>query len=328
MYPCPVCGQELKDESATPFQQVNMRTCKHCGQYFAPSHWEYGNVIQEYNRSEVKSYLFYHFNPRKRIYLGKEELFNQALKKGLQDCYYVSPEMVHAWYPRTFAEKNDRLLLFLQQQLNYVGAEFDESLIEKGAFFDYDSNIHQQLRYIIDYLISEEYLKKSKDSSRQYVIMPKGLARIESLQKSQENNKNVFVAMSFASNMAETRNAIKEGIKAAGYSPEFMDEIIHNHQIVPEMFRLIRESRFLIMDISEPNFGAYYEAGYAYGLGKEVIISCKEDVFYRKYETDEEVKYQKYLKPHFDIAQKQILVWGNYEDLSIKLREWIRSIIG
>lgn len=86
---------------------------------------------------------------------------------------------------------------------------------------------------------------------------------------------------------------------------------------MPEMFRLIRECRFLILEISDPNYGAYYEAGYALGLGKkEVIICCKEDVFNKEYKTKEEKKYAKYLKPHFDIAQKQILVWKDYEDLT------------
>lgn len=93
------------------------------------------------------------------------------------------------------------------------------------------------------------------------------------------------------------------------------------------MFRLIRESRFLILEITDPNYGAYYEAGYALGLGKEVIICCKEEISTKKYETDEEQKYQKYLQPHFDIAQKQILFWKDYKDLTLKLAEWIKAII-
>ena len=82
------------------------------------------------------------------------------------------------------------------------------------------------------------------------------------------------------------------------------------------------------MEISAPNYGAYYEAGYALGLGKEVIVCCSKDVFTKSYETEEEQKYQKYLRPHFDIAQKQILVWNDYEDLKHKLSEWIKAIVG
>ena len=137
----------------------------------------------------------------------------------------------------------------------------------------------------------------------------------------------MFVSMSFDEKTLETRNAIKQGIIKSGFSPQFMDEIIHNKQIVPEMFRLIRESRFLILEISDPNYGAYYEAGYALGRGKEVIICCSKEMFNQEYLTDEEKKYKKYLRPHFDIAQKQILIWDNEEDLTLKLSEWIKALI-
>ena len=94
-------------------------------------------------------------------------------------------------------------------------------------------------------------------------------------------------------------------------------------EIVPEMFRLIRECRFLIMDISDPNYGAYYEAGYALGFGKEIIITCSQEIYNKEYTTEEE---RRHLKPHFDIAQKQILVWKDYNDLTKKLEQWIRAL--
>ena len=31
-------------------------------------------------------------------------------------------------------------------------------------------------------------------------------------------------------------------------------------------------------------------------------------------------------KPHFDIVQRQILVWENEEDLSAKLKQWILEL--
>ena len=81
-------------------------------------------------------------------------------------------------------------------------------------------------------------------------MAPKGYQRVDELQKYKSSNPNVFVSMAFNDNTKSTREAIRNGIIDAGYSPEFIDEIIHNHQIVPEMFRLIRECRFLILDIS------------------------------------------------------------------------------
>ena len=42
---------------------------------------------------------------------------------------------------------------------------------------------------------------------------PKGLARVEELQKNQTNNKNVFIAMKFGEKTKELREKIKEGLK-------------------------------------------------------------------------------------------------------------------
>ena len=186
-----------------------------------------------------------------------------------------------------------------------------------------ESAIKNQFDFFTNYLFTNGYISEPKTDM--FYLTAKGWQRVEEIQRSQTNNKDVFVSMSFADTTKSIREAIRIGIVNAGFSPDFMDEIIHNKQIVPEMFRMIRECRLLIMDISEPNYGAYYEAGYALGLGKEVIISCSSAVFSKQY-TEEEKRYEKYLKPHFDIAQKQILIWDDYNDLTKKLAEWIRAL--
>ncbi len=63
-------------------------------------------------------------------------------------------------------------------------------------------------------------------------------------------------------------------------------------------------------------YGAYYEAGYAEALGKEVIICCREDIF----NGDK--------KPHFDIAQKSSIVWKDEEDLENRLYKRIEATVG
>ena len=195
------------------------------------------------------------------------------------------------------------------------------------------NNIGKELNYFVNYLFEEKYLEGkridrfvtgNKGVHCNLTLTPKALARVDELQKNINNNKDIFVAMAFNPNTNSTREAIRAGIKGAKFSEKFLDEIIHNQQIVPYMMRLIRDCRFLIMDITEPNYGAYYEAGYALGLGKEVIITCRQDIFSKKIYKDE--LEEKALKPHFDILQKQILVWENEEDLSAKLKQWILEL--
>ena len=95
-----------------------------------------------------------------------------------------------------------------------------------------------------------------------------------------------------------------KAITDSGYSVKIIDEKEHNNQIVPEIFFEIEQSLFVVVDVTFPNYGAYYEAGYAQALGKEVIVCCRENEF-----------NSKDTRPHFDIAQKSMIVWKDEEDL-------------
>ena len=340
---CPVCGADNTLITRQP-EFNKFIECETCGRFEIYSFFDDYKI--DHYKDELASYLFYN-NGKTNMpidvdnkyffnYIGPEEEYKKEKEK-YDYCYWVNESVVKAWYPRTFSEKVDLFLLFLakrQSRFAEVIVLSDEDVfsacfIKKQKSENMrcsDNEILKQIDYFLNYFIDNELLDCSHNK---FVILPKGLQRIDELQKTNSNNKNVFVSMAFNDDTKETREAIRKGIVEGKFSPEFIDEIIHNKQIVPEMFRLIRESRFLILDISEPNYGAYYEAGYALGLGKEVIITCNEDVFNSniyKYSEEEMKKFGKFLKPHFDIAQKQILVWKDYEDLTKKLSEWIKAL--
>ena len=97
------------------------------------------------------------------------------------------------------------------------------------------------------------------------------------------------------------------------YGPIFMDEIEHNNQIVPEMLHEIRQSKFVVAEFTKHNNGAYYEAGYAAGLGKEVIHICKKDSF------DKGI--------HFDVKQVNTIIWETEVELTKRLLKRIEAII-
>lgn len=131
-----------------------------------------------------------------------------------------------------------------------------------------------------------------------------------------KRNKTVFIALSFDDRTKETRKAIKAGIVKAGYTPVFIDETTHDKQTVFELFQKIRyESRFLVIDTSVPNTGAYYEAGYAYGLGKKVIFCCNKESFNSQNKNS-------YL--HFDVDYEQMIVWDTEEELTEQLAQCLK----
>ena len=65
-----------------------------------------------------------------------------------------------------------------------------------------------------------------------------------------------------------------------------------------------------------PNYGAYYEAGYAQALGKQVIMCCRKSEF----DSDKG-------RPHFDVAQKSMIVWKDEEELVERLRKRIEATV-
>ena len=115
--------------------------------------------------------------------------------------------------------------------------------------------IKKQLNFFITYLVDQEFIEAG---SCRCILLPKGYERIDSLQKANaKKTKNVFIAMSFAPEMAETRDAIKDALVRCGYVPRIMDEIEHNHQIVPEMLYEIREARFIIAELTTKPFASF-----------------------------------------------------------------------
>lgn len=319
--------------------------CPICGRY-AISAWDVNDreLDLKGSRDKIAAYL-YHRNkliekerPEEYVsFIGTKEHYDRLLPNH-PNYHHVTMEEVKAFWPHRFADRIDYILQALSLKSNFFGNDVFFDFVEKCSLMfiqrnyaedpDEEEDANTQADALCDYLDQVGYTKVEPEGNGVYLtLLADGWNRIEEIQRSDLDNKDVFVAMSFADTANPTREAIRAGISKVGFSPEFMDEIIHNKEIVPEMFRLIRECRLLIMDISEPNYGAYYEAGYALGLGKEVIISCSAETYNRKYESDEEKKYARYLKPHFDIAQKQILIWNDYDDLTNKICEWVKALI-
>lgn len=324
---CPYCGSNAEITASENLKNVN---CPACGE-FKYEHFPalYGENI----KNEIASFLCHKKleNPNKH-YLLK----NSAGESGDKDIIYPSVDEIRSFFPHKFADRISLILIALANKSDFFGDSIElpieelESILfikrfdEQGESLD-SSKISSQYKQITEYLKENKYIDLEREPGKKEKVnlLADGWKRVDELQQSDLNNKNVFVSMAFNKGTEKTREAIKKGISDAGFSPEFIDEIVHNHQIVPEMFKLIRESRFLILEISDPNYGAYYEAGYALGKGKEVIICCNKEIF----EGDSGEK-SKYCKPHFDIAQKQILIWDDYTDLQKKLSEWIKAIIG
>ena len=113
-----------------------------------------------------------------------------------------------------------------------------------------------------------------------------------------------FLAMQF--DEAELDAFVQEVLKPVvkektGYELVNMDDRSRAGLIDNIMRVQIRDAKFVIVDLTHDNNGAYWEAGYAEGLGKLVIYICEKKKFDEK-------------KTHFDTNHCTTVPWSRDDD--------------
>lgn len=332
---CLICKRELIKDPVYK-DTYSIIDCETCGKYIYPhstAAW-IGNV-HPFEKDNLKIFLF-HNNGRRPAFIGTEESYSKYIESNPSSAsYLVTLEKVHDWYPQTFAQRIDYILMCLGKHSHYVGEMVDfrfEEFCRLLFIHDERKDINclreelwTQIDYFCKYLKDKDYAyicprtncstNKKEDFHADCQLLTTGWSRVEEINRKNLNNKKAFVAMKFSSETESLREAIKKGIRAAGYEPVIMNEVEHNKQIVPEMLYQIRNSKFVIAELSHHNNGAYYEAGYAFGVGKEVIHICSEKAL-----TDD---------LHFDVKQVNTITYkdDNLEELSEKIKHRIIATI-
>ena len=109
-----------------------------------------------------------------------------------------------------------------------------------------------------------------------------GWERYEAEKRGAFKGNYGFIAMQFNNSELDAfvkdivKPAVKEGI---GYDLVDMNDVARAGIIDNIMRTEIRDAAFVIVDLTHENSGAYWEAGYAEGLGKPVIYICEKETF-------------------------------------------------
>lgn len=150
-----------------------------------------------------------------------------------------------------------------------------------------------------------EFIKNLYKGLKEYELLPV----VDLIGRGQK--KKVFIAMSFDNSMKGAREFIMDAVQSCGYVPMLIDIKEHNNQIVPEIYKEISDSEFVIADLTGQRGGVYYEAGYAVAKDKNLILCCKKGE-----------------NPHFDVAQINTIFWKDEEDLKERLVKRIKATMG
>ena len=135
---------------------------------------------------------------------------------------------------------------------------------------------------------------------RNATLTIKGWARVEELLRSANGSRKGFMAMKFGDPQLDAvfREYFKPAVLQAGFDLIRLDDEPRAGLIDDRLRLEIRTSRFLVADLTHANNGAYWEAGFAEGLGRPVIYTCRKDVF-------DDPK----TKPHFDANHYLTVIW-------------------
>lgn len=241
--------------------------------------------------------------------------------------------------PTNAGEKLDKLLSHIFRRTEFLYQEIIINTIEQQSAIGYAKNM-RELENMLKALAEKGFLKEIGArglGNKDCILTVEGFNRCEKLQKEYTESKQGFVAMWFADSMLDTYNKyISKAIQDAGYAPFIISMKEHNEDICDNIIAEIRKSKFLVADFTGQRGGAYFEAGFAYGLGLPVIWTCRDDWFNKVVEVEVDVKIDGKIQKgiinqehftHFDINHYNFIVWKDGDDLYEKLKNRILATI-
>lgn len=216
----------------------------------------------------------------------------------------------------------EKLLILLrafEKRTQFPGQSLDVILR-----FDYPlawAGSQEEFRYLLRALIERNLIRRTDGSNDlgdsfayKFEITATGWAFIEEHDRPAAIGDQVFVAMSFSADLKPAwETGISPALKKAGYRPYRVDAEPHIDRIDTKIVTEIKNSRFLVADVTLQRPGVYFEAGYALALGLPVFWCVRTD----------DLK-----NVHFDTRQYNHIVWEDERHLAEQLHLFVIAIIG
>jgi hypothetical protein len=152
-----------------------------------------------------------------------------------------------------------------------------------------------------------------------YLTLP-GWELYEREKSGQVSGNYGFFALKFGDPILDPllNNHVKPAISELGYTLVDMRDV-SRAGVIDNLLRMqIRDAAFVLVDLTHENAGAYWEAGYAEGLGKPVLYVCEREKFEER-------------KTHFDTNHCTTVLWDekNIDQFVDSLKATLRrSLIG
>jgi hypothetical protein len=268
--PCPVCQRVL----SRPPQDNGDRTlfdCKHCGT-FGLGGAAATLLPRNLERQKRLPAVFSHYLRRMQITDNWPVITWEVAQKILKEGTLPSPR-----------EQADNLIRWLgDASSDDPGKVLGITHEGQGAIFGTTSD--DGLAYIVTELLKAELLEapyRQQGNISTVQLTFEGWGRYEELRQGAPSGRVAFMAMKFGDPTLDAflSEHLRPAVKLTGFELRRLDDVPKAGLIDDRLRVEIRACRFLIADLTHANNGAYWEAGYAEGLGKPVIYTCEKSVF-------------------------------------------------
>lgn len=304
---CPICNEELPiqfDKKQDFYKYYNCSMCGLFGLSLDVFNTKGTPLFQEEKGSlnTLRTLAII----RKKIYL--HNLYNNQ-------HFSINLEMLNDIIATKFptpVEQINNFILFLgdntQNAGNTLSIDFakakeikDIRINNKAKLFSYVPFINlDNYKCILEY--SKEYINsKSGMGVDTLTLTLDGWEKYEELKRGQNNSHKAFMAMQYGNTKLDCvfTNIIKPGLKELGFEINRLDKTDKNGLIDENLRVEIRDSKFLVVDLSDGNNGAYWEAGYGEGLNKKIFYICDKQLF----DTVKDLV-------HFDVSHQHLYFWN------------------
>ena len=213
------------------------------------------------------------------------------------------------------AEQAENLLLWVADEIETPGALCDVDMVKAPAVIgarDVDG-----VHFIVNALIERGLLSgDAYDDGATVTLSFDGWENVDHLRRKSSQGIRAFMAMAFGNHdlAGIVEQHLKPAVQAAGFQLFRLDEDPRAGSIDERLRVEIRRSAFVVADLTDANLGAYWEAGFAEGLGKPVIYTCEKEAFDSK-------------GTHFDTNHLHTVIWAKDkpESAAEELKATIRA---
>jgi hypothetical protein len=286
--------------------------CPNCGVFVI------SDVVEqevEANKSKLAAFLVH------RNLSGNSDILMISLENVSKDKGYVhmTVEQIVNEFPESVVKRVNLALENLVNKSEYPGYEIKIESLRAGPIFYLDKINFDSMAFAITALEKKGLIDVNHHGSSSsffpcgVVVNAEGWEMVARSETEANASDSVFVSITGSADYSKDyTDSVMRACKRSGYDVRTSAELGSDMSIGHRLIATVRDSRFIICDLSDASPHTYFTAGMARALGKTLILSCRS-------------KDKKKLK--VDTEQLSVMFWDDSTNLAGVMEAAIRSLI-